>query len=394
MADRDDLELRSKSPQTPPLRPRRPFSKARALLWRCGVLAGRLAAIDRDGSIESALAGATERLLPGAEARVLRPLDGVQPWAPSQSGASQWIEECARPPTHDGERQLLRVMAAAPPPELRTGGAPLSACGAFGDELLAEGVAAHARLVAPRGSLAPSLPAPSSPTPLPSAPPLLSAPPFILVVVPPAGTRFGRAERAALTLLADAAGYALERRRLSLRLELLRDEAEHDFLTGVFNRRLTMRLLERELRKRQRSNSPLSLVMIDLDSFKSFNDAHGHLAGDEVLRGMASVFASAARATDIVGRFGGEEFLVALPDTAIEDAVLFAERLRQDVVHYGARELTRFGDQPPTISIGICSVGPHDTLQQAIERADRALYESKHRGRNCFSLSLPEDASP
>ena len=219
-------------------------------------------------------------------------------------------------------------------------------------------------------------------------------PPFALVVEAPAGLPLSRAERFALQLLIDAAGSAHERLRADARTALLRDEAERDFLTGIFNRRLALRLLERELRKARRRRAPLALVLVDVDNFKAFNDRHGHVAGDDVLRRLASVLAATARTSDIVGRFGGEEFLVALPDTVIEDAVLFSERLRQAVEGYGRRELGRYGDRPPTVSIGVCAIASDDTLETALERADRALYESKSRGRNCFSLGLPKGVVP
>jgi diguanylate cyclase (GGDEF)-like protein len=219
-------------------------------------------------------------------------------------------------------------------------------------------------------------------------------PPFALAVEAPAHLPLSRAERLALALLVDAAGTVHERLRADARVALLRDEAERDFLTGIFNRRLALRLLERELRKARRRRSPLALALVDVDNFKSFNDRHGHVAGDDVLRRLASVLAATARASDIVGRFGGEEFLVALPDTVIEDGVLFAERLRQAVESYGRRELARYGDRPPTVSIGVCAVGIDDTIESALKRADQALYESKSRGRNCFSLGLPKGVLP
>lgn len=200
-------------------------------------------------------------------------------------------------------------------------------------------------------------------------------------------------QRLALELLLDAAAAVHARLRAAAGAALLREEAERDFLTGIFNRRLALRLLEREIRAARRRHRPLALVLVDLDNFKSFNDHHGHQAGDEVLRQLARLFAATARTTDIVGRFGGEEFLIALPDTSLEDAALFAERLRQAVESYGKRELARYGDHPPTISIGVCPIAPDDTLEAAIERADRALYESKSRGRNCFSLGLRKGGS-
>jgi diguanylate cyclase (GGDEF)-like protein len=134
--------------------------------------------------------------------------------------------------------------------------------------------------------------------------------------------------------------------------------------------------------------------MVDVDNFKAFNDTYGHLAGDDVLRALSRIVSHCARATDVVGRFGGEEFLVVLPDTSVENAVILAERLRQEVERHGHERLRPFSNQLPTVSIGVCAAGPRDDTYAAIARCDRALYESKHRGRNCFSLGLPDEEMP
>src|SRR5262249_21236549 len=152
-------------------------------------------------------------------------------------------------------------------------------------------------------------------------------------------------------------------------------------LTGVYNRRLVLRLLERELSQARRSRAPLSVLLLDVDNFKSFNDACGHLAGDAVLRELAQIVVRTARASDIVGRFGGEEFLVVLPDTSVENAAVCAERMRRDVEEFGREHAHELGDRAPTISIGVCAVDPDkDNPASVLARADRALYASKKRG--------------
>jgi diguanylate cyclase (GGDEF)-like protein len=200
--------------------------------------------------------------------------------------------------------------------------------------------------------------------------------------------------RLALQVRVDAVGFALASDGYVQRIDAYREEAERDFLTGIYNRRLAMRLLEKEIRRTRRTRSPLSLLLIDVDNFKAFNDTCGHLAGDDVLRVLARIVTHAARSTDVVGRFGGEEFMVVLPDTPVENAVVLAERLRADVEKFGREHVTQWRGRPPTISIGVCAVSPRDDSEAAIGRCDRALYESKHRGRNCFSIGLSDEDAP
>jgi diguanylate cyclase (GGDEF)-like protein len=203
--------------------------------------------------------------------------------------------------------------------------------------------------------------------------------------------RLGVRERLALQLRVDPVGFALVADAYAQRVEAYREEAERDFLTGIYNRRLAMRLLEKEIRRTRRTRAPLSLLLLDVDNFKAFNDTCGHLAGDDVLRVLARIVTQTARTTDIVGRFGGEEFMVVLPDTSVDKAVVLAERLRTEVERFGREHVGQWMSRPPTISIGVCAVSPRDDSEAAIGRCDRALYESKHRGRNCFSLGLPDE---
>lgn len=162
----------------------------------------------------------------------------------------------------------------------------------------------------------------------------------------------------------------------------LRQQALTDSLTGVPNRRSFLQRLEAELaRVKRRPEIQSSVLAIDLDYFKRVNDELGHAAGDEVLKHFANIATATVRRADVVGRSGGEEFLVMLPDTNLAEAKLLAERLRRAVVENPAS----IGDQavPFTISIGLASLAPEDvSIDAALARADRALYDAKRSGRN------------
>ncbi len=164
--------------------------------------------------------------------------------------------------------------------------------------------------------------------------------------------------------------------------ETLRQLATHDALTGLFNRRYFFTLAERELERSQRYGHPLALLMLDLDHFKAINDSRGHQAGDQVLRAVASIIQTNLRQIDVVGRYGGEEFVVLLPETARMTALAVAKRLCAAVA---VQSVELSGESLPiTISVGM-AVGFGDAalnLEEMLERADRALYAAKATGRN------------
>lgn len=164
------------------------------------------------------------------------------------------------------------------------------------------------------------------------------------------------------------------------RLEAL---AHTDPLTHLLNRRaLTIRLVA-ELERVRRYNSPLTMLMIDLDHFKLVNDTYGHLVGDEVLRGIGMILQRSVRSVDMVARYGGEEFVVVLPETGETGAVAFAERIRQRVEQHNF-EAQRAATAKVTVSIGVSSFpAPHvESAEDLFARADAALYRAKERGRN------------
>jgi len=156
--------------------------------------------------------------------------------------------------------------------------------------------------------------------------------------------------------------------------------AELDELTGAFNRRCIMRMLGEEIARSQRVGSPCSIALIDLDHFKRINDAYGHPTGDEVLRTFSITTFANIRAIDRFGRYGGEEFLLVLPDTGEESGGRMLDRLRAIVAEldWGAFS----PGMQVTISAGVATLRANETSDNFLARADHALYASKARGRN------------
>ncbi|MGW6130769.1 diguanylate cyclase [Cellulomonas sp. NPDC055163] len=182
-------------------------------------------------------------------------------------------------------------------------------------------------------------------------------------------------ERRMVETLVQACGHvglALSRATL---VEELRRAAQTDGLTGTLNRRAFDDALRRELLRSQRSGAPLAVALVDLDHFKAVNDQHGHVVGDQVLRGAARALRSAARGADLVARYGGEEFAIILPDTTVEQGRDAAERFRRAVAQ---------GDTGVRVSCSIGIAGNEDrpSSEQIVRRADAALYTAKEQGRD------------
>ncbi|RMF17863.1 MAG: sensor domain-containing diguanylate cyclase [Gammaproteobacteria bacterium] len=189
-------------------------------------------------------------------------------------------------------------------------------------------------------------------------------------------------------LVYDVTDIASHRKQLMNANARLAQLSRTDRLTGLFNRGYWEEMLAREFLRFKRSQSPSTLVMFDIDHFKKVNDTYGHQAGDEVIRQVSAALTETTRATDICGRYGGEEFGVILPDTTGEKGLIFAERLRQRVeglvVEHGGQTICF------TISLGLAEASP-DFPGHAdwIEAADQALYHSKENGRNRSTLQRP-----
>jgi diguanylate cyclase (GGDEF)-like protein len=165
----------------------------------------------------------------------------------------------------------------------------------------------------------------------------------------------------------------------------LTDLANVDELTGLGNRRLINKVLQDEINRARRSSSSLAVILLDVDYFKNYNDNYGHPAGDTVLKRLADLMQRAtSRAGEMVGRYGGEEFILVLPGASVQSAVRTAERLKDLVNSEGiAHEKSQIGGII-TVSQGVVSLMPDADLTPAdiIKRADNALYKAKHEGRN------------
>jgi diguanylate cyclase (GGDEF)-like protein len=172
--------------------------------------------------------------------------------------------------------------------------------------------------------------------------------------------------------------------------------ANQDGLTGIPNRRYVFERLGVEFQRARRLKSPLSLLMIDIDHFKSFNDTYGHLSGDEALKTVAGTIQEGIRNYDMVGRYGGEEFIAFLPETDPEGAVLVAERLRS-AVEEGQITPVEGSVDPVTLTVSIgVACWPEvevDKVSELIQFADAALYRAKAEGRNRCILARADESS-
>ncbi len=202
---------------------------------------------------------------------------------------------------------------------------------------------------------------------------------------------FSEEENRLLKLVANQVALAIENAKLYTQA---RDLSIKDELTSLYNRRHFQTVLQIEWKRAVRFHRSLSLLMIDADHFKKYNDTFGHLQGDKVLREMANLLRKNVREIDTVARFGGEEFIILLPDTDKKGAVAVGEKLRKIIEAYRFIDTSGTSVSPITISVGIASY-PDDVreLDDLIDHADIALYDAKDAGRNrvvCYpQLTLP-----
>lgn len=155
------------------------------------------------------------------------------------------------------------------------------------------------------------------------------------------------------------------------------NRANYDPLTKIYNRRRFLELLDRGIKNAQRLNHDLSIVFFDIDHFKSINDTYGHNIGDEVLKALASLTSSTIRSSDVFARWGGEEFLILIESTTLENAARMAEKLRKVIMEYDFPEV-----KTVTCSFGVTAYNHDETAETFISRADSALYRAKEGGRN------------
>ncbi|MDT3700908.1 MAG: sensor domain-containing diguanylate cyclase [Thermincola sp.] len=167
--------------------------------------------------------------------------------------------------------------------------------------------------------------------------------------------------------------------------EQLRKEAQVDGLTGTNNRQFFEKLFKTEFEKAIKYRTMLSVILMDVDDFKSINDVYGHLIGDQVLTNVVNVIESSLRDSDFCGRYGGEEFVVALPNTSLEQAIKVAERLRQQIennsVEIEGRKIK------VTVSLGVTQLSNEKEAYRLIDKADKAMYSSKTRGKNQVTIA-------
>lgn len=167
---------------------------------------------------------------------------------------------------------------------------------------------------------------------------------------------------------------------LVLQWQKLHEKATVDALTQVLNRQTIQEMGQKEVERARRYRHPLSIIIVDLDDFKAVNDQYGHLAGDKVLQTTSSLIASAVRKTDLVGRFGGEEFIVILPESSTEEVATVAERIRANLDRCITINHT---PHPLSASLGTAALAAADTFGSLFNKADAALYQAKSAGKNC-----------
>jgi len=178
-------------------------------------------------------------------------------------------------------------------------------------------------------------------------------------------------------LFANQVAIALDNSR---HVEQMERQAVTDQLTGLYNRRAFADMAEKEVGRARRYQRPLALILFDIDHFKNVNDTHGHLVGDHVLRILTEKVTKTTRSTDIVCRYGGEEFIVLMPEAGRDEALAMAERLRDEISRMSV--VTAGGGLSLTISLGVAALDPDEDLANLIDRADKAMYEAKAVGRN------------
>ncbi len=191
-----------------------------------------------------------------------------------------------------------------------------------------------------------------------------------------------------LTMFANQAGLAIENSQEFERTLIL---SNTDRLTGLWNYGYFQHQLNEELKRATRFNRQLSLLMIDIDFFKNFNDSFGHLEGDKLLQTLAAILRNSCREVDLVARYGGEEFAVVLPETFKEKAYSSAERIRKFTESYSSPDSNPESRKKITISIGVSSF-PQDggSAEALISCADKALYAAKKTGRNRICMYSKE----
>lgn len=191
---------------------------------------------------------------------------------------------------------------------------------------------------------------------------------------------FSEAEQRALTVLATFAATAIDHAKL---LRLMKELARTDGLTGLYNYRYFHECLEDEIHRAKRYQRTLSLIMLDVDNFKRFNDTYGHPIGDTILKKIATIIKESIRDVDLASRYGGEEFMVMLPETDTVRALPLAERIRREIEKRTLGSLGIKSKESAHVSLGVaCFPWDAQDKDDLIQRADEAMYTAKAQGKN------------
>ena len=189
--------------------------------------------------------------------------------------------------------------------------------------------------------------------------------------------RSGAASEALAVSVGEHLGLALTNMRLR---GSLRDQSIRDSLTGLFNRRYLEETLQREISRSARSGKQFSLMMLDMDNFKGFNDTHGHAAGDALLEKFGVLLLAITRVEDAACHYGGDEFVILLPESSLEVAILRAEEIRRAASRFNLKHEGSVLD-PVTLTVGVAAYPDHgDDLAGLVHAADEAMYLAKHAG--------------
>jgi diguanylate cyclase (GGDEF)-like protein len=196
---------------------------------------------------------------------------------------------------------------------------------------------------------------------------------------------FDRNKLELLSILASFAALAIHNARLHNKTKMM---AITDFLTGLFNHRYFQQIFSQELGRAKRYSKLMSLIILDIDNFKKFNDTYGHAVGDKVLVAIGDIVARSLRKVDYAFRYGGEEFVVILPETALEQAIRTAERLRERIADEACLAVTEAGDTRITVSAGVACYPENGTNREDLfTLMDKYLYHAKSMGKNrvCYA---------
>lgn len=201
---------------------------------------------------------------------------------------------------------------------------------------------------------------------------------------------FDRGRLELLSILASFAALAIHNARLHNKTKLM---AITDFLTGLYNHRYFQQILTQELGRARRYQKMISLVILDIDNFKSFNDRYGHAVGDKVLIAMGDIISRSLRKVDYAFRYGGEEFVLLLPETSLEHAVLTAERLRVRIAEEAVNSVPEAEGRSITVSAGVACYPEDGTSREDLfSLMDSYLYKAKTMGKNRVCHSIPKES--